>query len=491
MLIGKKVMITLVLTAMVLFLGACGGSKLKLEPIAKSENPTELVNRLDKDIANARKDQVNVLSPTWFAKAEMSLREAKQGIEQGDKISKILNSISQGQAQLNTANDKSKVARSNLAEVIKGRSLARTAGATELVRDYAKVEENFLELTKAIEKGNLRYAKKNRAGVQEEFRRLELLAIKIRTLGEVRKLLDQARRNGDHKIAPKSYAVAQKRLEESDAFITKNPYKKEEMHEKASLALFMAQRVHEVARQSTKIEDMAPEQITLMFEENLHKIAQKLSAQDMRNQPFETQVENIVGTIAALQHDRTFMIDIQKSQREEIDTLKERLAKLAGQSQAERDAKERLLAERRFNELFNTVQGYFEPYEAETYKMGNQLVIRLKGIHFPVGKSVILPQNYKLLSKVQRSIRTLGDVDVVIEGHSDSTGSAELNEHLSEQRADAVRQYLVANETLTYDKIIAVGYGSIRPIASNKTAEGRALNRRIDLIITPHFKFQK
>lgn len=491
MLIGKKVVIMSVLTAMVLFLGACGGSKLKLEPIAKSENPTELINRLDKDISNARKDQVNVLSPTWFAKAEMSLREAKQGIEQGDKISRILNAISQGQAQLKTANDKSKIARANLAEVIKGRSLARTAGATELARDYANVEENFLELTRATEKGNLRYAKKNRARVQEEFRRLELLAIKIRTLGEVRKLLDQARKNGDHKIAPESYAVAQKRLEETDAFITKNPYKKEEMHKKASLALFMAQRVHEVARQSKKIEDMAPEQITLMFEGNLHKIAQKLAAQDMRNQPFETQVENILGTIAALQHDRTFMIDIQKSQREEIDTMKERLAKLAGQSQAERDAKERLLAERRFNELFNTVQGYFEPYEAEAYKMGNQLVIRLKGIHFPVGKSVILPQNYKLLSKVQRSIRTLGDVDVIIEGHSDSTGSAELNEHLSEQRADAVRQYLVANETLPYDKIIAVGYGSIRPIASNKTAKGRALNRRIDLIITPHFKIQK
>jgi outer membrane protein OmpA-like peptidoglycan-associated protein len=141
--------------------------------------------------------------------------------------------------------------------------------------------------------------------------------------------------------------------------------------------------------------------------------------------------------------------------------------------------------------LFNTVQGYFEPREAETYKSGNQLVIRLKGIQFPVGKSVILPKNYTLLSKVQRAIRTLGDVDVVIEGHTDSTGSSELNEHLSEQRADAVRQYLVANETLSYDKIIAVGYGSIRPIAPNKTAAGRALNRRIDLIITPHFKIQK
>jgi outer membrane protein OmpA-like peptidoglycan-associated protein len=235
---------------------------------------------------------------------------------------------------------------------------------------------------------------------------------------------------------------------------------------------------------------MQPEQRALFFEEHLHKIAQKLAAPDMRDQPFDTQVENIVGTIAALQQDRSFMIDRAKSQRNEIDGLKKRIAKLEGQTQAEREVKERLLAERRFNELFNQVQGYFEPREAETYKMGNQLVIRLKGIQFPVGKSVILPKNYTLLSKVQRAIRTMGDVDVVIEGHTDSTGSSELNEHLSEQRADAVRQYLVANETLSYDKIIAVGYGPIRPIAPNKTAAGRALNRRIDLIITPQFKIQ-
>jgi outer membrane protein OmpA-like peptidoglycan-associated protein len=490
MMVGKKVRVTLCLTATVLLICACGGSKLKLEPIAKSENPTELINQLDKDISNARKNQVNVLSPTWFAKAETSLRVAKEGLKGGDKISKILYSISQGQAELKTAREMAKVSRSNLADVIKGRSLARTAGATELAKDYAEVEENFLDLTRAVEKGNLRYAKKNRAKVQEAFRTLELRAIKIRTLGKVRILLNEARKRGEHKIAPKSFAAAQKQLRETDAFITKNPYKKEEMHQKANLALFMARRVHQVALQSIKIRNMQPEQRALFFEEHLHKIAQKLAAPDMRDQPFDTQVENIVGTIAALQQDRSFMIDRAKSQRNEIDGLKKRIAKLEGQTQAEREVKERLLAERRFNELFNQVQGYFEPREAETYKMGNQLVIRLKGIQFPVGKSVILPKNYTLLSKVQRAIRTMGDVDVVIEGHTDSTGSSELNEHLSEQRADAVRQYLVANETLSYDKIIAVGYGPIRPIAPNKTAAGRALNRRIDLIITPQFKIQ-
>ena len=96
-----------------------------------------------------------------------------------------------------------------------------------------------------------------------------------------------------------------------------------------------------------------------------------------------------------------------------------------------------------------------------------------------------MPDNYELLSKVQKSIRTFGEPNVVIEGHTDSTGSDEVNEHLSQQRAEAVRAYLTANQTLSYDRIVALGYGSMRPLASNETADGRAVNRRIDVIVKP------
>ena len=58
----------------------------------------------------------------------------------------------------------------------------------------------------------------------------------------------------------------------------------------------------------------------------------------------------------------------------------------------------------------------------------------------------------------------------------------------AEQRAEAVRQYFIANGTLTYDEISAIGYGSEQPLASNKTPEGRAINRRIDVIIVPQLQ---
>jgi outer membrane protein OmpA-like peptidoglycan-associated protein len=97
-----------------------------------------------------------------------------------------------------------------------------------------------------------------------------------------------------------------------------------------------------------------------------------------------------------------------------------------------------------------------------------------------------MPENYQLLSKVQRAINEFENSSVVIEGHTDSTGSKEINSTLSQSRADAVKDYLVANKTLPAGKVVARGYGSEKPLAaSNATPEGRAANRRIDVIVTP------
>ena len=102
-----------------------------------------------------------------------------------------------------------------------------------------------------------------------------------------------------------------------------------------------------------------------------------------------------------------------------------------------------------------------------------------------MGQAILTPDNYTLLSKVQQAILTFGEPTVIIEGHTDSTGSAQTNLELSQQRAEAVKAYLVANKTLPASRIRAAGYGPDRPLAPNTTAEGRAINRRIDVLITP------
>ncbi len=476
MLVRKKIEIMAVLIVAVCFLSACAGTTLKMESVAASEKPVEQVTRLDKDIGNARNNQLHVLAPTWFGKAEASLNQAKKGLEDEDELAEVLKNIAYGQAHLQRAKEAGNLVRTELTDVIKSRGLARAAGAINFGEDYAEAEEQFLKLTRAIEKNDLRWARKNKEKVIRTFNELELRAIKG-ILDEVRKLIKKGEKRGAKKIAPKTLKIARDKLHDVDAFISQHRYQKEEIHKQSNEALFQARRLLQVIQQSKKIKRMKPEQITLWFEGLLYKTASKLSAPDMRNQPLETQAENILSSVTALVEDHKFMVRKLKTQQADLEHMQTQIA-----------SKESLVAEKRFQQLFSEVQTYFSPNEAEVYKQGNRLVIRLKAIRFPVGKDYIMPSNYSMLNKVQRAIRTFGEPEVVIEGHTDSTGSRALNEHLSQRRAEAVREYFVANGTLTRDAISAIGYGSEQPLVSNKTAKGRAINRRIDILITPRLQ---
>jgi OOP family OmpA-OmpF porin len=490
------------LSLAVFFLGGCAGpAQLKVEPIATTENPTAQINSLENDVGTARKNQINVLSPTWFARAETSLTNAKKGLDRGDSLSEILQNVAVGRAQLQKAGEVAKVSKTTLPDAIKARDLALAAGATEFGRDFGEVEESFLDLTKAIENNDLGWAQRHQGRVVSAFDQLELRAIKEKTLGEARDLIEKAEKEGAKKLAPETLGVAKQKLAEADAFISGQRYQKEKVQEVASDAVFYARRLFQVTRESGRVKNMQPEQITLWVEEILSRVTGKLAAPDMRNESFSVQEENILGSIDGLQKDRKFLADKVKTQQAELETRKKELAdlqestrrQLASLDEAtqrkiaalDEASRKQLAAEREFQLKFNDVRTFFAPDEAEVYKEGNHLVIRLRAIRFPVGKEVIMPDNYGLLNKVQRAIRTFGEPDVTVEGHTDSTGTKALNDHLSQKRAEAVRAYFVANGTLPEDRIFAVGYGSSRPLASNDTEEGRAINRRIDVVITP------
>jgi outer membrane protein OmpA-like peptidoglycan-associated protein len=115
----------------------------------------------------------------------------------------------------------------------------------------------------------------------------------------------------------------------------------------------------------------------------------------------------------------------------------------------------------------------------------NDLLIRMVGLNFDVGKSTIKPDYFTLLTKVQDAIKTFPGCSVTVEGHTDALGSDEINRKISQDRADAVRQYLLANMSVPASRFDSVGFGETKPIASNETDEGRTKNRRIDLVIRP------
>lgn len=111
------------------------------------------------------------------------------------------------------------------------------------------------------------------------------------------------------------------------------------------------------------------------------------------------------------------------------------------------------------------------------------IVITLSGsVLFASGQSTLLPVSLERLDQVAATLRDYPDQDIVVEGHTDSRGSAGTNAALSLRRAQAVVQYLVGHGVAT-GRISAEGLGSDRPLADNASAEGRANNRRVEIVL--------
>ena len=105
----------------------------------------------------------------------------------------------------------------------------------------------------------------------------------------------------------------------------------------------------------------------------------------------------------------------------------------------------------------------------------------LEGVNFEFDKAVIRPQDYPILDQNIVALKEWGDVDVEVAGHTWSIGTDEYNLGLSQRRAQAVRDYLVS-KGVPANRLTVRGYGESRPTVSNDTPEGRAQNRRVELV---------
>lgn len=116
---------------------------------------------------------------------------------------------------------------------------------------------------------------------------------------------------------------------------------------------------------------------------------------------------------------------------------------------------------------------------------GDQITLNMPGnITFATNSSNISADFYPVLDSVALVVIEFKQTYVDILGHTDSTGRADYNQTLSVRRADSVARYLESQQVLG-DRIITRGFGQNAPIADNDTPEGRALNRRVEIILTP------
>ncbi|NYT35306.1 OmpA family protein [Allopusillimonas soli] len=101
---------------------------------------------------------------------------------------------------------------------------------------------------------------------------------------------------------------------------------------------------------------------------------------------------------------------------------------------------------------------------------------------FDFDKSTIKPEGRQILDQVASQVRSINLETLIATGHTDSIGTEKYNQGLSERRANSVKQYLIG-QGVPADRIYAEGKGELQPVATNKTREGRAQNRRVEIEI--------
>ena len=182
------------------------------------------------------------------------------------------------------------------------------------------------------------------------------------------------------------------------------------------------------------------------------------TAEDMAKQAQKEKAEADAARAAAIQQQQQLAAEAQQAKQ------------TAQQAESEKtELRERLRAQ------LNSI--------LETRETQRGLIVNINDVLFDFNKYTLKPGSREKLAKVAGILLAYPGLKVQLEGHTDSVGSDEYNQVLSQQRADAVRGYLVS-QGVAQDTVTAMGLGKADPVADNNTAAGRQQNRRVDMVVS-------
>lgn len=432
---------------------------------------------VQKQIDEATEAHAEILSPEFYAKALENFRTAEEYYTNNKSTRDIREKLTEASKFCSKAMDVVKVGKLTLKDAIRSRDDALKVEAnkyaTELFKDAS---EAFREAAMEVEDGDLDDARDRGSEAEQLFRKAELKAIKDKILNDARNSIAEAGEIDAEDHCPKTYEYAKGLLVNVENLLRTNRYASEDANQKAIDAAYQGRHAihltHEIV--GLKEDDKNWEKLILSFEEMLSSIGEKLDEKLMFDTGFKEPVNTILTRITQMLEDNQRLISENETLMEELQLFKEK----ATTSTAELERKQNLEAK------IDKIKAMFSLNEAKVIYDGDNLVIRLYGLNFQSGKSVILPEYFSLLRKIQEAIKEFPDSHILLEGHTDSIGNPSTNKRLSEERAKAVREYIIANMSIGREQVTAIGYGDTKPVASNKTSEGRELNRRIDVVIS-------
>ena len=457
-----------------------------------------LFKELDQVMAQAKEAQADIYSPNQFESALKDYKEADEDYKKGKNLDSIRKKIRAATTFFLKSIETTKLAKIHFSKCINARSDALAAEAPAFRHQQWERAESILnDAAKTLEKGKLNDARSKADEAEQVYRQVELESIKAHYLDETKALLE-AEKKGLEKVAPLTYGKAQRSIVMAEKLLMENRYDTDEARQIAQQAKYEAQHGLYIASvvDKMKSEDQTIESLLLDGEKPIQKIADEFDMNAQFHEGYDQPIQSILQGIQDLRKKNASLEQDLRDKEEQISILTEQITQMESQmgemkSQlGDLKTKEATLTDlmeqqRLKREKFNRVDAEFTSQEAQIIREDDKVIIQLYALTFPVGKAIIESQYFGLLSRVIKAIGEYPEYDITVEGHTDSRGGDAANMKLSTERANAVRDYLVASADIDPSRINALAYGESKPIASNETEEGRRKNRRITVVIHP------
>jgi outer membrane protein OmpA-like peptidoglycan-associated protein len=442
-------------------------------------------------IEQARAVNMDLIAPRLFERAESRLADARKRYDDGAGDDDIDRRVDEALEALDEAEELESLGRTVLRGALEARTDALEAGAPDFAaEDWESAEKSARDAGRRIENDDSPGAEERAVRAEAEYREAELNAIRADVLGRTRTARAAALEAKADRLSPLLFNGADSLISEAEAVLAGDRYQASSagaLAEEAAVAYRHAERLaglaDSISRKRLTVEDVA-----LRAEEQVRRITEALQFEARFSEGAAPVVDDVLVAIESLYDERAALrrdvrqraAEIERLDRS-VDSLDARMAAVELREAAvSAELRERQRRERQFRE----VEAIFTPSEGEVLRSEDRLILRLAGLTFPSGSDEIRPDQFGLLTKVQRVVREFPEARVVVEGHTDSQGNESLNQNLSRRRAIAVREYLLSNIAMSADRITAVGYGESRPVAPNDTGAGRTRNRRIEITLT-------
>ena len=472
-------------TTIVLLISSC---------IVYSQNDPQSLFKEAKELSKQALDiGANIFSQSNFEKGTDNYKDAEDDLKSGGNVDKVKSKLALSIDYFKKSIETAKLINISFAELMKTRQLAINAGAVESnPNEWKDAESNFLDAVDEFNDKNMEKVKKYSDAAETIYKDAELKAIKHRYLNNVNASITTGEDNDLNKFAPITLKKSKQLAHNVETLLDANRYDTVTARNTAQQALYEVN--HGIYMQGVfkkMIEqEKTWEDLVLSWEEPLIKIASEFNI----NPAFDNGYDNVTSLIVKNINDKRTAKEEEvknnlklKSDIAELNkSIEDYKTQIANVENEKAKLKTQLDESEKNAKLKESIYTMFLPSEAEIVRDGELMVIRLFNLIFPASKATLEPQYFNLLSKVEKAIRLFPNCTVVIEGHTDAQGDKQKNIDLSQARAEAVYQYLMANLGMDTNKISAIGYGATKPITNNTTDEGKARNRRIEIVINPH-----